>query len=481
MSVRVRAISLVMVVSFLVTGCGASEPSPTPIPPTDTRLPPTATLVPPTSTPRPSNTAPLPTELPVPPAANTPRPTEAPEPLDSLLALISQERLFSSLEELTTIQPYSGWRNSATEGEAEALDYVAKTLEGMAYLQDLGLELERSSYHVFLATELWDTRLYLTTQGQETEVPADAPRGHRHDVTQALRFDSDGVLNDSERNPVEVQGGVALIRSASEIDDSARRAIYRAGLCFWTAQSSGWTRRTGTVARQRLHKSSPNSLNRAPAGLVLVTEFSDGPEGSQGKFVGDGIALEGVATEAVIPTLYTRLEDLAPAGISSWEELAQIETARLVWDTDVFSPGTSGNLVARIPGADSSQAIILGAHIDSANSPGAIDNGINSVALLEVAHILNEAQLQPAIDLYLVWFGSEEIGLYGSSALCQYAPGTARSDAGRLCDGRYHRVHARLCSRIGWLVPQPVWRWATDLPPLSAGRRQMHKISPSTR
>ena len=61
------------------------------------------------------------------------------------------------------------------------------------------------------------------------------------------------------------------------------------------------------------------------AGLVLVTQFSAVSERSQIKFVGDGIALEGVATEAVIPTLYARLEDLAPAGISSWEELAQIE------------------------------------------------------------------------------------------------------------------------------------------------------------
>ncbi len=218
MSARIRAITLALLVSFLVTGCGAIEPTATPIPPTDTPLPPTATLVPPTSTARPSDTALPPTATAVPPTADTPTPTEALEPLDSLLSLISQERLFASLEELTTIQPYSGWRNSATEGEAEALDYVADTLDDLAYLQTLGLELERSSFHVFLATELWDTRLYLTTQGQETEVPADAPRGHRHDVAQALRFDSDGVLNDSERNPVEVQGDVVLIRSAGEID-----------------------------------------------------------------------------------------------------------------------------------------------------------------------------------------------------------------------------------------------------------------------
>ncbi len=413
MSARNRAITLVLLGSFLVIGCGAIEPTATPIPPTEPPLPPAATPVPPTPTARPSDTPLPPTATPTSTPTNTPPPTETPAPVVAPLSHISQERLFAFLEELTAIQPYSGWRNSATEGEAEALTYVANTLGDLAYLQDLGMELERQSFRVFLATELWETRLYVTTQGQEIEVPADALRGHRHDVAQALRFDSDGVLNDSERNPVAVEGDVVLIRSASEIDDLEESDVQGKVVFLDSAVISidPAYRHTGS---QETTQIIAKLIEKDAAGLVLVTQFSDVSGRSQGKFVGDGIALEGVATEAVIPTLYARLEDFGPAGISSWEELAQIETARLIWDTDVFSPGTSGNLVARIPGADSSLAIILGAHIDSANSPGAIDNGINSVALLEVAHILDEAQLQPAIDLYLVWFGSEEIGLYGS-------------------------------------------------------------------
>jgi hypothetical protein len=112
--------------------------------------------------------------------------------------------------------------------------------------------------------------------------------------------------------------------------------------------------------------------------------------------------------------LYVRLEDLAAVGIASWEALAQTEAARLIWDTDVFSPGQSGNLVARIPGADSSQAVILGAHIDSANSPGAGDNALNCAVLLEMARVLDEGTVQPPVDIYLVWFGSHELGFYGS-------------------------------------------------------------------
>jgi pimeloyl-ACP methyl ester carboxylesterase len=409
MSTRIRAITLALLASFLIIGCGATEPTATPISPTDAQLSPTATLAPSTSTARPSDTPLPPTTTPASTPKKTQAPTETPEPAVSLLSLISQERLFASLEELTTIQPYSGWRNSATEGEAEALDYMADALGDLAYLQGLGLELERSSFHVFLATELWDTRLYLTTQGQEIQVPADAPRGHRHDVAQALRFDSDGALNDSERNPVEVQGDVAVIRSAGEID-ALQEGNVQGRIVFL---DYGLIDPTTSAAGEGIQIVS-NLIEKGAAGLVLVTQFSTVPGESSGRLVGDGKALEQVTTRAAPPVLYVRLEDLAPAGISDWQDLAQIEAARLVWDTDVFSPGTSGNLVARIPGADPSQAIILGAHIDSPNSPGAIDNGINSVALLEVARILNEAEIQPEIDVYLVWFGSEELWLYGS-------------------------------------------------------------------
>jgi hypothetical protein len=116
-----------------------------------------------------------------------------------------------------------------------------------------------------------------------------------------------------------------------------------------------------------------------------------------------------------VPVLYARLKDLAPAGIESWNDLAHVEKARLTWDADVFSPANSGNLVAHISGTDPAHAVILGAHIDSPNAPGAMDDGSGSAILLEVARVLDAAQVRPPTDLYLAWFGSEELGLYGSA------------------------------------------------------------------
>ena len=109
---RVVAASL-MFVALIGPGCSAQETTP----PAPTSRP--------TSTPRPS--------LPEPTA--TVRTDESTVPW----TLISQQAILAYIEDLTGIQAYSGWRNSATEGEAEAIEYTAETLGEFTYLQSLGL------------------------------------------------------------------------------------------------------------------------------------------------------------------------------------------------------------------------------------------------------------------------------------------------------------------------------------------------------
>ncbi|HNT75320.1 MAG TPA: M28 family peptidase [Anaerolineae bacterium] len=361
-----------------------------------------------------------------PASTRTPRPTAPPAPSPAAtdmgalgdlacipgdpFAAIRQETMFAYLEALTAIQPYSGWRNSGTEGEAEALDYVAAQMQAFAFLENMGLEVERQQFNVFMTTELWETRLWLTVGGAEVEVPADGLRGPRDDIPQALRFDSDGVLNDSDRNPATAQGETALLRSTEDLDaldDTALRgkiAFLDYALIDRALMPSA--RGTGRVEQV---------LAAGPAALVLVTQFSDVQGESHGFAVADNSVLNFAETKPAVPVLYVRLEDLAPAGVADWDDLAQLEAARLTWDADVFQPGASGNVIVHIPGVDASRAVILGAHIDSPNVPGAMDDGSGSVILLEIARVLNATCTQPPLDLYLVWFGSEEIGLYGGA------------------------------------------------------------------
>ncbi len=107
MSAGYRALALVLLVSFLVTSCGAVAPTATSVPATATpvALGPTNTLLPPSATPAPPTTTVLPptlTDTPLPPSTATrlpptavPSPTPMPAPL---LALEASPQLFGYTE-----------------------------------------------------------------------------------------------------------------------------------------------------------------------------------------------------------------------------------------------------------------------------------------------------------------------------------------------------------------------------------------------
>jgi hypothetical protein len=343
-------------------------------------------------------------------------PTTPPE-IEIPYGLVSQESLFAYLEELTSIQPYSGWRNSASSGEAEALDYIEEKLHEFSNLQDGGLELERQSFKVYLSTEIWDSGLHLTINGQEFQVPAEGLRGSRFDRRLAVYFDSDGTINDSNLDPETVTGSPLAVRDEDALYELTARE-YKDRILFLdyalldrvTNPSDG----SGLGADENNNRLL-EMVDQGLAGVVLVTQYSNKSGETRGSLAGEGSNFSMQVPFRRVPILYVRIEDLNPAGITTWEHLEQIETAQLTLDADVFSPGTSGNLIARIPGADSSRAVILGAHIDSPNTPGAFDDGSGSAALLEVARVLDASQIQPPVDVYLAWFGGHEIGTYGSA------------------------------------------------------------------
>jgi len=324
--------------------------------------------------------------------------------------VISQTSLLGTLGVLTSIQPYSLWRNSASQGEAEAQSYLRSRLERMHHLRQLGLEVTLEPFHTYHATEVWESRLELATDGTLVEVEADGLQGQRDSLPLAMRMDTDGVLNDRASNPRVVDAPVLVVRSAGRLDNlsatEVRDHIVLLDYALIDRFYLGYD-----VAIDRAWR----VLDMEPAGLVVVTKFSNQQGESHGSFIGDTSALVWVTAGPRVPILYARVEDLGMAGIRDMDDLDRVNRARLTLDADVFSPGDSANLMARIPGEDSTRCVILGAHIDSPNSPGALDDGSGSAVLAEVARAIDISRTRPPVDVYLVWFGSHERGLYGSS------------------------------------------------------------------
>ncbi len=78
----------------------------------------------------------------------------------------------------------------------------------------------------------------------------------------------------------------------------------------------------------------------------------------------------------------------------------------------------SDNVIAKKTGSINPDRVwVIGAHYDSyaqTNAPGADDNGSGTGAVLEIARILNQYNLEDTIEFAL--FASEELGLFGSEA-----------------------------------------------------------------
>jgi aminopeptidase S len=82
-----------------------------------------------------------------------------------------------------------------------------------------------------------------------------------------------------------------------------------------------------------------------------------------------------------------------------------------------YNGATGYNLIADWPGGDTSDTLMVGAHLDSVTAgPGINDNGSGSAANLEVALAIARAGLKPDRHIRFGWWGAEELGLRGSTA-----------------------------------------------------------------
>ena len=100
-----------------------------------------------------------------------------------------------------------------------------------------------------------------------------------------------------------------------------------------------------------------------------------------------------------------------------------------------YNGRTGYNLIADLPGGDTTNTVMVGAHLDSVSSgPGINDNGTGSAGILEVALQLAASADDPTKHVRFAWWGAEEHGLIGSTRYVQGLTSTQRSQI----DGYYN-------------------------------------------
>jgi hypothetical protein len=160
--------------------------------------------------------------------------------------------------------------------------------------------------------------------------------------------------------------------------------------------------------------------------------------------------------------------------IDALEELGlepQVQRATAVRPTgEIIRAAHVANIVARIPGTNSSGAVVIASHYDSVpNSPGASDAGHGVAAILETVRALR-AGATLRNDVIVLITDAEETGLLGAQAYVDEHPwagdtgivlnAEARGHTGPVMMFRTTRHNGRMIRALAHAAPHP---WAESL------------------
>lgn len=162
-----------------------------------------------------------------------------------------------------------------------------------------------------------------------------------------------------------------------------------------------------------LHRSEKTALaiKYGAKGIIIINQ------------VANGVLLTGTASvtgELIpIPAVCIGKED-GMALKESLKEKNSIATIQMTNNSDMIK---ARNVIATLPGKEiKEEEIVVGGHLDSWDlATGAIDNGIGSFAVLDIARAFKANNLQPKRTVKFIMFMGEEQGLLGSKFLVNEA------------------------------------------------------------
>ena len=319
--------------------------------------------------------------LPTPTPAQSGKPSFLPQVSQEVAAIrdaaLKDDYAWDITEGLTT---EVGPRLAGTEAEARARDWAVKKLRAMGFSN---VRVERFALPVWTrgaeAAEIlapFPQRLVVTALGNSAST---APEGVTGEV---VGFDS---IADLRAAPdAQVRGKIVFV------DHDMQRTQDGSGYGYF-----GGPRRQGpSIASQK--------------GALAIVVRSIGTDYHRNPHAGSMSFEQGVAP--------------IPAGALSLPDAEQLQrilkrgkpvNMRLTLVSSVRQ-GESGNVIAEVPGRDPSAPILLvGGHLDSWDQgTGAIDDASGVAIATAAAKRIMDAG-RPLRTIRIVWFGAEEVGLYG--------------------------------------------------------------------
>jgi Zn-dependent M28 family amino/carboxypeptidase len=277
---------------------------------------------------------------------------------------------------------YPGTRAAGTDGYADSVDYVAGLLRDAGY---------RVTLDEFQFEFVFPALLQQLT-------PVDATY-------------ETGAFTGSP--PGEVIGNVIPVDinlTGDRASTSGCEAADFAGLDFSGTDDIALIQRgTCTFAEK--------AVNAEAAGAEAVVIFNQGNDPTrEALIVGTLVPSPAPITIPVVGASFDNGVALSQPGSTAHVRVVPNETR-----TDV-------NVIAELPGRNTNNVVMAGAHLDSVTAgPGINDDGSGSAALLETA--LQMSKVKPENTVRFAWWGAEEEGLIGSTA---YVEGLSQAERDRI-------------------------------------------------
>ena len=282
---------------------------------------------------------------------------------------------------------YPGTRAAGTQGYAESVDYVAGLLRDAGY------------------------RVTLDEFEFEFTFPALLQQLTPVNATYETRALTNSGTGDVTGNVIPVDINLTPPRATT----SGCEASDFAGLDFSGPNDIALIQRGGPPAPAPVCTFAVKALNAQAAGAEAVIIFNQGNTPDR-----EGVVIGTLApAELDIPVVGTTFA--AGVALAQPGSTARVRVPPTETRTDV-------NVIAELPGKNTDNVVMAGAHLDSVTEgPGIQDNGSGSAALLETALMM--AKVKPENTVWFAWWGAEELGLIGSTA---YVEGLSEAERDRI-------------------------------------------------
>ncbi|MGI9613819.1 MAG: M28 family peptidase [Acidimicrobiales bacterium] len=296
--------------------------------------------------------------------------------IDKFLECVGADDAIPHLQAFQAIaDANNGTRASGTPGYDQSVDYVAGLLE------DAGLVVKRQVFEFATYREISSS---LVLDGDD--LGADGR-------TDTLAYSGSGTV--TAGNVIEVDLDLGLGNSSTSgctPDDFA-------GLDFSGDSDIALIQRGACSFLDK-------AVNAQNAGAEGVVVFNQGNT-EERKVKLEGTLGEGAIGLITIPVLDTSYDDGLAVSAAGVVDLSA-ETESSIEPTE--------NIIAEIPGVNTDNVVMAGAHLDSVPAgPGVQDNGSGSAAILAIAlELAGNKKYTPQNTLRFAWWGAEEAGLIGS-------------------------------------------------------------------